>query len=307
MDNSDRGHDKSQMRIGTLVYGASALTSVPALLPDGFESFGLTFWQTTGGLDLKDCGQRLAELLAPSQATVSSLAIFGNPLLPPGGDNADSLASWRRLIEHAADFGCDLVTGFTGRLPGLPIEASLPSYAKVFGELAARAADHGVRLAFEHCSMGGSWQSGDWNIAHNPAAWSLMWDVLPADNLGLQWEPCHQLLALIDPLPQLQNWVGQVFHVHGKDANIDWQVIRQDGVFGRRAFAQQRTAGYGDSDWTAIIKVLQQAGYQGSIDIEGFHDPIYRDELELVGQRHALGYLKDCRAKAMAEHILSSP
>ena len=33
-----------------------------------------------------------------------------------------------------------------------------------FGELAKRAADKGVRIAFENCTMRGNWQSGDWNI-----------------------------------------------------------------------------------------------------------------------------------------------
>ncbi len=27
--------------------------------------------------------------------------------------------------------------------------------------------------------------------------------------LGLEWEPCHQRVALIDPLPQLRKWVGK--------------------------------------------------------------------------------------------------
>ena len=33
--------------------------------------------------------------------------------------------------------------------------------------------------------MGGNWRSGDWNIAHNPSAWDIMFDAVPADNLGL--------------------------------------------------------------------------------------------------------------------------
>jgi CBS domain-containing protein len=33
----------------------------------------------------------------------------------------------------------------------------------------------------------------------------------------------------------------------------------------------------------------------GSIDIEGWHDPVYRDELEMTGQVAGLNYLKRCR------------
>ena len=35
--------------------------------------------------------------------------------------------------------------------------------------------------------------------------------------------------------------------------------------------------------------------YPVTIDIEGWHDPVYRDELELTGQVHGLQYLKACR------------
>ena len=52
--------------------------------------------------------------------------------------------------------------------------------------------------------MYGYWNSGDWNIAHNPTTWELMVDALPMDNLGLEWEPCDQMVSLIDPIPQLR-------------------------------------------------------------------------------------------------------
>jgi hypothetical protein len=38
--------------------------------------------------------------------------------------------------------------------------------------------------------------------------------------------------------------------------------------------------------------------YQGSIDIECWHDPVYSDELEMTGQVRALNYPKECRGGA---------
>ena len=63
--------------------------------------------------------------------------------------------------------------------------------------------------------MLGTWETGDWNIAHNPAAWEMMFNELPDANIGLEWEPCHQLFYLIDPMPQLIDWMPKIFHVHG--------------------------------------------------------------------------------------------
>ena len=53
-------------------------------------------------------------------------------------------------------------------------------------------------------------------------------------------------------------------------------------------FVQMRTPGFGDSDWVRVISELRLAGYRGTIDIEGWHDPVYRDELEMTGQVRAL-------------------
>jgi sugar phosphate isomerase/epimerase len=282
-----------QIRIGTLVNGLDAVRIIPQIIPHGFESFALTFWQTTNKADLSELAKQTKEILAEKDIVISSLGIFGNPLTGEG-DNVDTLASWEKLIDHAHEFGTDLVTGFTGRMPG-SIDQSLSRYTEVFGELSKRAEDRGVRIAFENCDMGGTWKEGDWNIAHNPTAWEMMFNAIPSENIGLQWEPCHQMVSLIDPIPQLRKWVGKIFNVHGKDATIAWDIVKEYGIHGPKEFVWHRTPGFGDSNWTDIISILRQNNYQGSIDIEGFHDPVYRDKWEMTGQVHGLNYLKTCR------------
>lgn len=53
--------------------------------------------------------------------------------------------------------------------------------------------------------------------------------------------------------------------------------------------------GFGDANWADVIYELRLAGWSRSIDIEGWHDPVYREELEMVGQVHTLNYLRACR------------
>ncbi|ANE47232.1 sugar phosphate isomerase [Paenibacillus swuensis] len=289
--------ENKEIRIGTLVHGGSAIKVIPQLIPHGFESFGLTFWQTTGSTNLKEVAQQTQEILQEQDVRISTLGVFGNPLTG-AGDNADTLASWERLIDHAHLFGAPIVSGFTGRLTDCTLDESIPKFKEVFGELAKRAEDRGIKLAFENCSMGGTWERGDWNIAHNPAAWELMFDAVPSEHIGLQWEPCHQMVSLIEPIPQLRKWVDRIFNVHGKDATIAWDVIRESGVHGLKPYVWHRTPGFGDTNWTDIISILRMGGYQGSIDIEGWHDPVYRDDLEMTGQVHGLNYLKSCRGGA---------
>lgn len=279
--------------LGTLVKAdRNPASYLRQILPYGFESFQLTFPSVLDGIDLKRLAEDLRAVLDEhgGGAIISSLGIYGNPLV-----DARVAEGFGALIDATDSFGCKLVCGFTGRVVDRPVPESLPKFREVFGPLAQRAEDHGVRIAFENCDMRGTWEHGDWNIAHAPSAWEMMFDAVPSPALGLEWEPCHQMVSLIDPLPQLRQWAHKVFHLHGKDATVLWDVVRTYGIRGGKPFVYHRTPGFGDTNWSDVITILRQAGFRGSIDIEGWHDPVYRGDLEMTGQVRALRYLKECR------------
>lgn len=283
------------IRIGALVPAdRGAARYISQIIHHGFESFQITFGQTLGDVDLNRLSDEVRSVLADSGAVISCLGAYGN-VLAHGEVGEKAQQDWARLIDAADRFGCHIVSGFAGRIADRPIDQCMDRFAQVFRPIAQRAADRGVRLAFENCSMGGDWRRGDHNIAHNPTAWEMMFNALPMDNIGLQWEPCHQMVQLIDPLSQLRQWTPKIFHLHGKDATIHWDRIRQVGVYNREWVVFHRTPGFGDTNWTDLISELRRGGYVGGIDIEGWHDPVYKDELEMTGQVHALQYLKRCR------------
>ncbi len=291
--------DLHDIRIGTMVKANAPDPAgyVRQIIGHGFESVQPYFWQTLGDKDIPRLAGEIREAIGDSDVAIAALGMFGNPLEQRDLDR-ETLRGWETLIDNAHLFGAKIVAGFTGRIRDEPLPDSLPRFKQVWSELARRAADKGVKIAFENCAMDGNWASGDWNIAHNPDAWEMMFNEAPFDNLGLEWEPCHQLVYLIDPLPQIRKWANKIFHVHGKDATVRWDVIREHGIFGKDKFVFMRTPGFGDSNWTDVISELRLAGYKGAIDIEGWHDPIYRDDLEMTGQVHALNYLKHCRGGA---------
>lgn len=284
--------------IGTLVKGdKDPARAIRELAPLGFESFSIMFWQSLGAVDPAKLAHEVRAAAAETGTVVSSVSIYGDILR---GDAAaeETLHGFEALIDSAHGFGTDIVSGFTGRVTDRPIEESIGPWKSAFEGLLARAEDKGVRLAMENCRMGGTWKTGRWNLAIGPDAWEALFNEIPSASLGLEWEPCHQLLCLSDPVAQLQRWAPRVFHVHGKDAHIDWEVIREHGVFGKAKWAEQRTAGFGDSDWTAIIASLAKAGYEGTIDIEGWNDPVFKDQREIEGQIQGMRYLKACRERA---------
>ncbi len=295
------GNPQQDIRIGTLVQGkATAGEYVAQIIPHGFESFQLFFWQQIpDDVDLAKVADEIRTAIGDRDIVISSLEICGNPLEETEIDRK-SLEAWERLIDNAHLFGAGIVAGFTGRLRGKSIPESMPRFQEVFTPLIERAASKGLRIAFENCPMDGDWKSGDWNLAHNPAAWELMFDAIPAENMGLEWEPCHQMTQLIDPMPQIRTWGHRMFHIHGKCATIKWDVVREHGIGGAEPFVFHRTPGFGDCNWTDIISDLRRGGFQGEIDIEGWHDPVYRGDLEMTGQVHGLNYLKQCRGGAYA-------
>lgn len=291
------------IRIGTLVDATLADPAgyIAQILPHGFESFELTFGHAVGDIDLPRLADRIQSVLQGSGAVISAIGVYGNPL-EDTEDARRTRDSWYALLEHAAAFGSNIVAGFTGRLKGQSIDVSIPRFTEIFEPIADEAGSREIKIVFENCSMGGTWNEGDWNIAHGPDAWSLMFDALPHDCLGLEWEPCHQMVNLIDPLPQLREWIDRIYHLHGKCATIHWDTIRKYGIGSSKPFVFHRTPGFGDTNWTDVFSDLRAGGFTGAIDIEGWHDPVYRDELEMTGQVYALNYLKRCRGGDFIEN-----
>ncbi len=281
--------DHQDIRIGTLASMEKGAKYLKQVVEHGFESFELTCWQYLGDIDLPKLAKECADVLG-DDAVISSLGVYGNPLI-----DEQTAKDWEKAIKACKLFDCNVVCGFAGAIEDKPIDENIPRFAGVFGHLAKVAEGEGVKIAFENCDMGGTWEHPKWNIAHSPRAWEMMFNSVAGDTLGLEWEPCHQMVSLIEPVPQLRKWVDRVYHVHGKDATVALDVIETEGIRSGKQYVWHRTPGFGDTNWSDIITILRMANFKGSIDIEGWHDPVYRDELEMTGQVYALEFLQACR------------
>ena len=126
----------------------------------------------------------------------------------------------------------------------------------------------------------------------NPSRISLLTGLRP-DRTGIFSNQVSYLTTIPDAITLPETFrqkgyfaagVGKVFHVHGKDATVLHDVIRCQGIRGSEPFVYHRTPGFGDTDWADVITLLRQGGFRGSIDVEGWHDPVYRDQLEMTGR-----------------------
>ncbi len=279
-----------QIKIGTCLPGDRAVEMIPPMVKAGFETFSINFHMEYNGVELKRLAADIDALRREMPVDISTIGLYCNPI---------EYSEHRRNLEYAIDcaelFGARIVSSFAGAYEGKPVTESISEFGKVFRELAERAREKGVTLGLENCPMDGNWNRCTCNIAFHPLAWEMMFAEVPADNIGLEWEPTHQMVQLIDPIAQLREWAHRIVHVHGKDATLDQAAVKRYGILGAKPFVWHRTPGFGDNNWRDIISILRMAGYESDICIEGYHDPIYGGEWEMTSQLHALQYLKWCR------------
>ncbi len=273
--------------IGTLIPVRRAAEMIPQLEPKGFESFELDFFrENPSAIDWSALADGINSKLA--NARISALGYYTNPIL-----REEDRENLKVLIKNARRFGCGVIGAFAGGDPEKSVPDNIPEFRRVWTPIAELAEDEGVKIGFEGCGSG--WYRGCKNIGFCSDAWELMFDAVPSPALGLEWEPCHALEKLADPVRQLRRWADKVVHIHGKDGTVAWDVVADHGTDSGAEYCWNRTPGFGDTNWADLFTILLQSGFAGSCDIEGYHDPVHLDDMEWTAQLTALDYLKRCR------------
>lgn len=214
-------------------------------------------------------------------------ALYKNPLDPKQSDFAR--ATFLRAIEVAAHIGVKTVSGFPGAVIELdvnpkgenpvykPFEQFLPRLLQFWEPIARVAADKGVRIGFEHCPMSiYHMPIMGFNMLAQPAMWERLFNETKCENLGLEWDASHLVCQFIDPVTNIHKFGQKIFHVHAKDAYTNRHLLETYGVC-HHGVTEHRFPGLGQSNWAEIIHALLRAGYDSDLNIEGWHDPVFRD------------------------------
>jgi sugar phosphate isomerase/epimerase len=219
---------------------------------------------------------------------ISSIgALYKNPLDPAQRDFARSV--FLRAIDVAAHIGVRTVSGFPGAVieiernpKGLnpvykPFENFLPQLLEFWEPIAKVAADKGIRLAFEHCPMGPyHLPIMGFNMLAQPAMWERLFNATKQENIGLEWDASHLICQFIDPVTNIHKFGTRIFHVHAKDGMVNRHLLEVYGIC-HPGVVEHRFPGLGQSNWAEIVHALLRAGYDSDLNIEGWHDPVYRD------------------------------
>ncbi len=238
--------------------------------------------------DWKPFAEHFAAEARSRNIRISAIAaLYKNPLNPRQSEFAR--ATFLRAIDVAAHIGVKTVAGFAGAVIELevnpkgenpvykPFEDFLPQLLQFWEPIAQIAADKGVRLAFEHCPQGPyHLPIMHYNMLGQPAMWERLFNATKCENLGLEWDASHLMCQFIDPVTNIHKFGARIFHVHAKDAFINRRLLELYGLC-HHGVAEHRFPGLGQANWAEIVHALLRARYDSDLNIEGWHDPVFRD------------------------------
>ena len=209
--------------------------------------------------------------LAAGGLEISSLAYYPNNLDPDTAVRSAAHEHLRKVIIAAEQLGVSLVGTFIGRDPNRSVADNLAEVAKVWPDLVTFAGQHGVTIVIENCPMifsSDEWPGGK-NLAYSPAIWRRLFEIVDADNFGLNLDPSHLVWQFIDYERAVREFGPRIHHVHAKDMEIDRNGLFEHGVMATGIGWQiPRLPGLGEIRWDRFIAALYAVGYQGAISIE---------------------------------------
>lgn len=202
---------------------------------------------------------------------ISSLGYYPNPLHPDPDHRQTVIEHLKKVILAAEMLEVPIVGTFIGKDKNKTVPQNLEEYAKVWPPIVKFAREHGIKIAIENCPMiftYDEWPGGN-NLASTPAIWRKMWEIIPDDNFGLNLDPSHLILQMIDYVRVVHEFKDRIFHVHAKDLMIDREGLYNNGVLSQgMGWQVPRLPGFGEVDWGKFIGALYRVGYDYVLSIE---------------------------------------
>jgi sugar phosphate isomerase/epimerase len=281
----------------------------------GFQTIELAAWPVKSNRDYQarqidaarlthSQAEKIKELLSRHGLSISAMAYYDNNLEKNLTKRKYYHDHLKAVICAAEMLGVDLVGTFVGARPDKSPAENMKEIGKIFRRLTKYAADHGVRLMIENCPME-HWQRFGLpgNYAYSPELWEALFNEVPLENFGLNFDPSHLYWLGIDYLRAAKEFSRKIFHAHAKDTEIVADGKFRFGILGRQlkpipwksGWYQYRMPGLGAIDWKQFVATLQTAGYDNVLSIE-HEDPVWEGTEEKVKQGLTLGlnHLSQC-------------
>lgn len=212
---------------------------------------------------LNYCRERNVEL--------SALAFYPNTMDADLKKREDNIAHLKKVILASEKLRVGMVTSFIGRDQTKTVEDNMKLFKEIWPGIIAFAEEHNVKIAIENCPMlfdEGQWPGGQ-NLATTPKIWREMFDAVPSDNFGLNYDPSHFIWQMMDYIKPMYEFKDKIFHVHYKDIKLYRDRLDEVGIMAYPLqYMAPKLPGLGDVKWDEYVSALNDIGYKGYTCIE---------------------------------------
>lgn len=213
----------------------------------------------------------IKEYAAKCGVEISSLAFYPNTMDADLEKRQHNIEHLHKVIDASHKLGVNMVTTFIGRDSSKCVEENLELVTQIWPPILDYAKERGVKIAIENCPMlfdRTQWPGGQ-NLMTTPVIWKKVFDILPYDNLGINYDPSHFIWQMIDYIQPLYEFKDKIFHVHCKDIKLDVEKMKRCGIMAYPLeYMHPKLPGLGDVDWGKYISALTDIGYDSFTCIE---------------------------------------
>ena len=273
------------MYVGILTgrFGGESLEYVAAFAGQyGFGGLEIGTGPGSKHIDTKTFGQAEADtlraLMEKRNLQISGLAAYTDMTAGDPERRKNNSNTVHRAIEIAEMLSVEVVTVLAGLPPQgkSKMQTIEQDCVAVFTPLLEFAAEKKIKLAMEN------WYATNiQNLSH----WQRIFEALPQENFGLNFDPSHLLWQDIDYIEAVDKFAKRIFHSHGKDTEIKTHVKRIVGNQGD-GWWRYVIPGFGQVRWGEYIAALRRNGYDGVISIEHEDDAVASEEGFLIGKKY---------------------
>lgn len=158
---------------------------------------------------------------------------------------------------------------------------SMDKVVDFLNEILELAEKNNVKIGLETCPVMG-------NIAISPYLIEEIFSRVDSDRLGLAYDPSHLVWEMMDPYAPILKFKDKIFHVHGKDTEINRERLNYVGILSDYSWWRYRVPGLGEIDWNKIVANLYEIDFDGCISVE-HEDPAWSGSPEKVLRGNLIG------------------
>ena len=202
---------------------------------------------------------------------ISALGYYPNPLDPDKEKAAVYVEHIKKMIKAAARLEVGVVNTFIGRDPARSLDYNLGRFRETWPEIIKVAEEQNIKIGIENCPMlftKDEWPGGK-NLAVSPAIWDQMFEAIPSNYFGLNYDPSHLVWMQMDEVQPIYDYAEKLHHIHLKDVKVYRDKLNRVGILAYPLeYHSPKIPGLGDVRWRDFFSALTSVGYRGPVCIE---------------------------------------